>query len=89
MNQNQNLNQYQTFTFTHPGVLVKPIDQFYRHFRILDQANTNTLSKEEFLSIETLTSGGQNPFLNPTTTMQIVMFGPDQKQEVIVGLPAF
>jgi len=64
------------------SVLVKPIDQFYRHFRILDRGNTNTLSKEEFLSIESLTSGGQNPLLNTTTTMQIFMFGTDQKQEI-------
>lgn len=66
------------------SALDKPIDQFYRHFRILDRANSNTLSKDEFLSMENLMSGGRglDHCVNATTSMQIILFGSDQEQEV-------
>ena len=68
------------------GALDKPIDQFYRHFRILDRANSNTLSKDEFLSMENLMSGGRgfDHCVNATTSMQIILFGSDQEQEVCI-----
>lgn len=65
------------------GVIVKPVDQFFRHFQILDQSHSNSLTKEEFMSIESLATGSVITITDTAkTSMQMLLFGEDQKQEV-------
>lgn len=69
------------------SVIVKPVDQFFRHFQILDQSHSNSLTKEEFMSIESLATGSVITITDTAkTSMQMLLFGEDQKQEVVFEL---
>lgn len=60
------------------SIAVKPIDQFAKHFKILDRAKNNMLSKEEFQGVENVASAQLPKGTDVITSMQMLFFGPDQ-----------